>query len=174
MNRLLAYFFLIIIALSCHSKQEQMIFPENLGIIHQGNPPCPDCREKAVLYLNISKLSLYLFTDNIVEWKDFSASYPDLSVVVYLGGKGKNGKNSPEQLQTFFEKQDFPYSVYLDPEDEFFEVNKLDTIDLDNKALLSFLVEGNRILDLYEIGMPNYRVSQLEEHFGMKPIEIEK
>lgn len=174
MNKLLAYFFLSCLVLSCHSAPEQMIFPENLEIIHQGNPPCPDCEEKAVFYLNIAERSTYLFTDNIVNWKDFAASYPNLSVSVYLGGEGKDGKNSPEQIRSFFKKRDFPYPVYLDPENEFFEVNQLDYIDLDNKFVLHFLVEGNRILELYNFGMPNDRVGQLEEHFGMKPIESEE
>ncbi|WP_297335787.1 hypothetical protein [Algoriphagus sp.] len=174
MNKLLAYFFLSCLVLSCHSAPEQMIFPENLEIIHQGNPPCLDCEEKAIIYLNYSKLSLYIFTDNIVKWKDFAASYPELSVRVYLAGEWKDGKRSPEEIRSFFEKRDFPYPVYLDPKDEFFEINQLKYVELENKGLLSFLVEGNRILEQYNLGMPNDRVGQLEEHFGMKPIESEE
>ncbi|TDK50088.1 hypothetical protein [Algoriphagus formosus] len=174
MNKLFAYFFLICLVFACHNKPEQMIFPENLEIIHQGNPPCPDCNEKAVFYVNMAKASTYLFTDNIVNWKDFAATYPDLSVSVYLGGEGKDGKNSPQQLRSFFEKQDFPYPVYLDPEDDFFETNQLDKIDVTYKTVLHFLVEGNRIVDLYNFGMPNDRVGQLEEHFGMKPVGSEE
>lgn len=169
MNKVLICFFLFCLLFACQKKPEKMIFPDNLEIIHQGNPPCPDCNEKAVFYVNIAKSSTYLFTDNILNWKDFAASYPDLSVIVYLGGEGKDGKNSPDQLRSFFKRQDFPYPVYLDPEDQFFQINQLDNVDLEYKTVLHFLVEENQILDLYEFGDPNYRVSQLENYFGIKP-----
>jgi hypothetical protein len=169
MNRLLNYFALIFLAFACKGKPDRMIFPKDLEMIHKGNPPCPNCNSKIIGYLNISKLSLYPFTDNILNWKEFAASYPNLSISIYLGGEGKDGKNSPGQISSFFERRDFPYPVYLDSEDRFFEQNHLENVPFDNKSNLFFLVQGDLILDFYEFGIPNLRESQLEEHFGMKP-----
>ncbi|TFV93596.1 hypothetical protein E4S40_15240 [Algoriphagus kandeliae] len=172
MNRLFIYFALIFLAYACQSKPEQMIFPENVEIIHQGNPPCPTCESKIVAYLSLSERSLYPFTDNIVNWKEFADSYPDLSVIIFLGGKAKDENNSKEKVISFFRKRDFPYPVYLDPEDTFFKMNHLENVPFDNKSNLFFLVQGNQILDFYEFGIPNLRESQLEQHFRMKPSEI--
>ncbi|WP_157366946.1 TlpA family protein disulfide reductase [Algoriphagus vanfongensis] len=173
MNRIIVCLFILCFStFGCNSKTEEMIFPENLELIHPGNRPCSACEAKVISYLNITERSLYIFSDNIVDWQEFADSYPDLSLVIYLGGKGKDAERSPEQIQSFFEKRNFPYPVYLDPEDQFFEVNHLDTVPLDNKTTLFFLLRGNEVLDLYEFGIPILRASQLEEHFGMQAIDI--
>lgn len=165
-------FFLTLLFLGCKEANTEIIYPSDLEALYLGKESCKNCKGTVVFYLDGTKHSLYAFTDNTVNWKEYALVYPEIEFKIFLGNKIPKGYNSLSEVKDFFLKQDFPYTIYWDPENKFYECNRLDFVPYENKTFQIYLVAENKILSQYQFGMPSLRQSQLLEYFNVSPVEI--
>jgi hypothetical protein len=147
-----------------------LTFPSDIEMVYDRKEPCFNCDGDIIFYLDGTKHSLYVFTNATIHWQKFAQEYPELDVKIYLANKLPKGNNSLSEVITFFEKTDFPYRVYWDPGNIFYETNKLDNVPNENKTFQIYLVKENQVLCSHDFGIPSLREKQLEQHFGMKPV----
>lgn len=174
MSRKLIIFFtplLLVIGLfSCDSQPAgQMIFPEGLERINSdllAKKVNLKIENKLVFYLDISERSLHLFSSDMTNWGDFAVQHPDLSVLIYLSGNDQKGQRTKEKMEEYLKFNHFPYEVFLDPEYQLYNLNKLDSIPYENKTLQVYYVKGNQILGPSNFGIPKIRDEELERFFG--------
>jgi hypothetical protein len=172
--RVYRLFFLAILLFGCSEEVTEISFLSGIKSIYSGKESCTDCKGTVVFYLDGTKHSLYAFTDNTVNWKDYSLAYPTIDVKIYLGNRLPKGYSSISQVKEFFIERDFPYSIYWDPENIFYEYNRLDYVQYENKTFQIYLVEKNKILSDYQFGIPSLRKSQLLEFFDVSPLKLNR
>ncbi|MBD8489832.1 hypothetical protein IFO69_13825 [Echinicola sp. CAU 1574] len=132
--------------------QELEVIPTNDGTKHI----CFECDNQVVVYLNAEKLNLHALS-GAFGWADTKVKYPDIAFIFYLSGKDK------EKIKRELSGYHFPFPVLYDPSGSFYQLNKLDTVSLDNKNLLPFLIKNHQSKGLAQIGMINFFYQQLEE-----------
>jgi hypothetical protein len=114
-----------------------MIFPEDLERINTdiyAKKVDLTLMNKLVFYLDISERSLYTFSNSIIEWREFSIVYPDVSVLIFLSGIDAKEQRTKEKMEEYFKSNKFPYEVFLDPDYKFYNLNSLDLFPYENKT----------------------------------------
>jgi hypothetical protein len=171
-NKVFRLFFFAFLFIGCSEDVTEISFPSDIETIYSGKELCVDCKGTVVLYLDGTRHSLHVFTDNSFNWTEYSLAYPIIDFKIYLGNKLPKGYSSLSEVKDFFIKREFPYSIYWDPENIFFESNRLEYVEYENKTFQIYLVSENKILSDYDIGFPSLRKSQLLEFFDVSPLEI--
>mgnify|MGYP007043344112 CR=1 FL=1 len=144
---------------SCHKEPKPLNLPQGLEVIASKDNAtniCFDCENQVVIYLNTDKLSLHALSE-VYGWADTKEKYPAVSFIFYLSGKDK------EKIKQGLSNLHFPFPVLYDPFYSFFQLNKLDTVSLDNKNLLPFLIKNHQVKGLAQIGIIDLFHQQLEE-----------
>ncbi|MDO9551289.1 hypothetical protein [Rhodonellum sp.] len=156
--RKILYLAIAVFAVGCQPKSaEPLIWPQGLGIIELDGgkiKPCLDCENKVVVFHNFNESQLVPFKQ-VFMWKEHVEKYPDISFLIYASG------DDIKYVTNKLTEYEFPISVFHDPEFSFYKANNLDTVDLQFKNLIAFLVVGNKVVDYAAIGMPEHFDKQL-------------
>lgn len=124
---------------SCSNSNEEMVFPEGLQIVSLNDsipfdPEWYNSEYKIVTYLR----GAFPLTSN---WADPIEEFPEIAFLFYVKAKDS----------TFLKKQleEFRYfgPVIHDPEDRFFESNRLDKLDTPHNFII-LAVKDNIIVDI--------------------------
>jgi len=157
------YLLFIGLSFGCQSPPaDPLILPQGLEIIElndTGVDLCYGCEKKVVVFHNFNESMLVPFSPRFT-WKEQVEKYPDISVIVYASGDDK------AYVTRKLEEYKFPFSVVHDPEFSFYKANNLDTVSSQNKKLIPYLVKGDQVVGIAEIGMPEIFEKQLKELSG--------
>ncbi|WP_215225130.1 hypothetical protein [Echinicola shivajiensis] len=143
---------------SCNHKQNPLDLPQNLEIIPSIDNSTDiyfNYEYQVVVYLNTDKLNLHALSE-VFEWAETKEKYSEIAFIFYLSGQDK------EKIERELNNYHFPFPVLYDPSGSFFQQNKLDTVSLDNKNLLPFLVKKHQVQGLAQIGVTKHFQQQLE------------
>lgn len=151
---------IIILSLSaCHNNSRPLNLPQELEIIPSIDNSTDiyfDYENQVVVYLNADKLNLYTLS-GVFGWAETKEKYPEVGFIFYLKGQEK------EKIEGELSSYNFPFPVLYDPSGSFYQLNKLDTVSLDNKSLLPFLVKKHQVQGLAQIGITKLFHQQLED-----------
>lgn len=153
-----SFLFLLILPLfSCGKIESELVFPENLHTInlHNGNIDY-ETPIKVIFYLDRG-LTGYYPLKPIFKWDEtFKEKNPDVQLIIYLGNV-----NPEENIQETLDELNFNYPVILDPENLFYESNKLDTIPWGTTRIIGLLVRDKKVIDYAQVGMSELLQEQI-------------
>ncbi|MBN7810328.1 hypothetical protein J0A68_05125 [Algoriphagus sp. H41] len=170
LNRFLI-FSLLLAASACNSKEhpQTLQLPEGLELINQRQGTkeiCHSCEKKIVLYHDMTLSSFYFLKMSQELWIDLAEEHPEISVILYSYGENKEKGRTKESIESYLHEISFPYQVYYDKENEFYELNELEKIPYKWKAIQSYMVLDGKVLGRSEFGIPELFAQNINEHFG--------
>ena len=168
MRKFLISFVFLSCFFGCKEKSEirKVTIPEGLESIGYGENSkelCLTCSKKLIVYLNLEINSMYLFGVQPNVWKDMRDKYPDVGVVCVIAGKSYEKKRDRSYVIRSLEEAKFPFQVLYDPENRFFELNKLNPGINHKSSIQTFFTNKDVLFSSPEIGMPELFKEQLEE-----------
>ncbi|WP_092894664.1 hypothetical protein [Algoriphagus aquimarinus] len=162
----------IILLSSCQKHPSTIKFPEGLEELEIGENSkklCIDCPKKFVGYLDLTQRDLFFLKMNSKGWKDLIVDYPELEVIWVFAGQSEHIEKT--ELVRLLEEMGYPYSVIYDKENKFFELNQLDKIPYEVKAIQSYFVDGDDVIIDAEPGIPNLFRKQVIEFLELEERE---
>jgi|AntRauMFilla1563_2_1112583.scaffolds.fasta_scaffold00781_6 hypothetical protein len=160
---------IVLLLNSCSDHPTTIRFPEGMEELKIGENSkalCSDCPKKFVGYLDLTQRGLHFMELTAKMWQELYLNHPEFSVIWVFGGESvKIDKN---ELKRLLEEMGYPYSVMYDKENKFYELNQLEKIPHEVKAIQSYFVNGDDIIIDAEPGMPNLFRKQLSEFLILK------
>ena len=152
----LCLFLTITLLSSCRDHPTTIKFPEGLEELRIGEnskPLCLECPKKFVGYLDLTQRDLFFLEMNSKGWIDLKFNYPELEVIWVFAGK--NQRIDKSDLVRMLDDMGYPYSVLYDKKNKFYEMNQLDKIPYEVKAIQSYFVDGEDVIINAESGIPS-------------------
>jgi hypothetical protein len=168
MSRLLIYLAFMGCFFGCKEKTkiEKIGIPEGLEVVGYGENSkelCLSCSKKLIIYLNLEINSMYLFGMHPHFWTDMRDKYPEIEVVCVIAGQNSVKKRDKTYVIRSLEQAKFPFQVLYDPENRFFEMNRLQPGINPKSSIQTFFTKGDLYFSSPEIGIPEFYQKQLEE-----------
>lgn len=162
------YFVLAIILLSsCKDHPTTIKFPDDLEELQIGGNSkslCLDCPKKIVGYLDMTQRDLFFLKLTSKVWDDLVANHPELEVIWVFSGENK--RVDKKELVRLLGEMKYPYSVLYEKENKFYEMNQLEKIPYEVKAIQCYFVNGEDVFVNAQPGVPGLFQEQLDEFLG--------
>lgn len=154
--------------IGCKEKDEREMIriPEGLEAIGYGETSkelCLSCSKKLIAYLHLEINSMYLFRMNPDFWMDIRDKYPEIGVIWVIAGQNHENKRDRDYVIRSLEQAKFPFQVIYDPENRFFELNKLQPGINPKSSLKFFFTKDDEYFSSPQVGIPELFKEQVEE-----------
>lgn len=162
-------FLIVLLFSSCNDHLTTIRFPEGLEELRIGENSkalCLDCPKKFVGYLDLSQRGLHTMELTSERWQELYLNHPEFSVIWVFGRE--SAKIDKSELKRLLEEMGYPYSVIYDKENKFYELNQLEKIPYEVKAIQSYFVDGEDIIIDAEPGIPNLFKKQVIEFLELE------
>lgn len=125
------------------TSHKTMVFPENLELKCYGcTVPVPDSLKKGKELKMVTYFEGGIFFGVPIDWEKIKLQFPEVEFLFYVSERDtsvlfKNAKSYK-----------FNQPFYYDPERKFFKGNKINELGINNTRIITFLVDGNDIVEI--------------------------